>query len=82
MDLVKMHNWDISLISLPKQIRMFEELPKEHQKVVDYLQKQQQVIDVIALDLEMSVSNLATILLQLELKGIVKPIQGKIFKLS
>jgi DNA processing protein len=49
---------------------------------VDYLQKQQQVIDVIALDLEMSVSNLATILLQLELKGIVKPIQGKIFKLS
>jgi DNA processing protein len=61
---------------------LFEELPKEHQKVVDYLQKQQQVIDVIALDLEMSVSNLAIILLQLELKGIVKPIQGKIFKLS
>ena len=82
MDLVKMLNWDISPISLPKQIKLFEELPKEHQKVVDYLQKQQQVIDVIALDLEMSVSNLATILLQLELKGIVKPIQGKIFKLS
>ena len=82
MDLVKMLNWDISPIALPKQIKLFEELPKEHQKVVDYLQKQQQVIDVIALDLEMSVSNLATILLQLELKGIVKPIQGKIFKLS
>jgi DNA processing protein len=82
VDLVKMLNWDISPISLPKQIKLFEELPKEHQKVVDYLQKQQQVIDVIALDLEMSVSNLATILLQLELKGIVKPIQGKIFKLS
>ena len=57
-----MINWDISPISLPKQIKLFEEFPKEHKKVVDYLKKQQQVIDVIALDLEMSVSNLATIL--------------------
>ena len=72
----------LALLRLQKTSSIGDILAKKHQKVVDYLQKQQQVIDVIALDLEMSVSNLATILLQLELKGIVKPIQGKIFKLS
>jgi DNA processing protein len=44
--------------------------------------KEQAVIDSIALDTQIPLSQLVTILLQLELKNIVKPFPGKIFKLS
>ena len=39
-------------------------------------------MDIIALETQLPLSHLATILLQLELKNIVKPFPGKIFKLS
>ena len=45
--------------------------------------KKEEILALLRLQKTPSIGDiLATILLQLELKGIVKPIQGKIFKLS
>ena len=82
-DIVKMLNWDISKAIIPKQTRLFSDLTSNEQKIVDFLKlKEQAVIDSIALDTQIPLSQLVTILLQLELKNIVKPFPGKIFKLS
>lgn len=81
-DIVKMLNWDISNVTQPKQTKLFLDLTPNEQKVVDYLElKEQAVIDVIALDTNLPLNQLVTILLELELKNIVKPFPGKIFKL-
>ena len=81
-DIVKMLNWDISNVTQPKQTRLLLDLTPNEQKVVDYLElNEQAVIDVIALDTNLPLNQLVTILLELELKNIVKPFPGKIFKL-
>ena len=82
-DIVKMLNWDISKTTVSKQTRLFVELTDIEQKIVDFLQqKEQELLDVIALETHIPVYQLATILLQLELKNVVKPLPGKMFKLS
>ena len=82
-DIVKMLNWDISKTTTPEQTRLFLELTDVEQKIVDFLQqKEPELLDVIALETHIPVYQLATILLQLELKNIVKPLPGKMFKLS
>ena len=82
-DIVKMLNWDISKAIPPKQTRLFLDLTNDEQKIVDFLElKEQAVIDAIALETQLPLSQLVTILLQLEFKNIVKPFPGKIFKLS
>ena len=51
------------------------------QKVVDYLLKEgKQELDTIALHCSLPIYKIATILLNLELKGAVKPLPGKLFE--
>ncbi len=74
---------DVSRASAPIQKQLFIELNEDEQKVYDYLEKNgQQLLDVIALETHIPVFQLATILLQLELKNVVKPLPGKVFELS
>lgn len=81
-DLIKLLNWDIPLVSGPKQKQLFIELSEQEQKVYDYLQnKGQQLLDVISFETNLPVYQLATILLQMELKGVIKPLPGKMFEL-
>ncbi len=83
-DIVQMLNWDVDKKSVkPKQQKLFVELNETEQKVYDYLHKKgQQVLDVIALDCAIPTYTLAPILLQMELKGIIKPLPGKLFEIS
>lgn len=82
-DIVQMLNWDVSKASKPTQKQLFIELTNDEQKVYDYLQKNgQQLLDVIALEIQIPVFKLATILLQMELKNVIKPLPGKMFELS
>tara|TARA_B100000787_G_scaffold31421_1_gene21177 strand:- start:8349 stop:9449 length:1101 start_codon:yes stop_codon:yes gene_type:complete len=82
-DIIKMLNWDISGVSIPKQTKLFIELTDDQQKIVDFLQKkEQQLFDIIALETNIPVYKLASILLELELKNIITPLPGKMFKLS
>ena len=82
-DIIKMLNWDID--KKPKktiQKQLFIELNENEQKIYDYLQKNgKQVLDIIALDCNIPLFQLSSILLQMELKGITKPLAGKMFEI-
>ena len=83
-DIAKMLNWDLEsnshqLKTIQKQL--FVELNLEEQKVYDYLFKTgKQMLDVIALECNIPTYKLASLLLQLEMKGVVKPLPGKLFE--
>ena len=82
-DIAKMLNWDLSKSknSTPKQQQLFIELNEDEQKIYDYLFKNgKQLLDVIAKDCNIPAYRLASLLLQLEMKGVVKPLPGKLFE--
>ena len=81
-DVVKMLNWDIqqSKIATPLQQQLFVSLNETEQKVYDFLQqKGKQLLDVIALECDIPVYKLSSLLLEMELKGVIKPLPGKLF---
>ena len=81
-DIVKMLNWDIQQKPKPIQKQLFVELNENEQKIYDFLhEKGQQVLDVISLECSIPVFQLSSILLQMELKGILKPLPGKMFEI-
>ena len=82
-EIAQMLNWDIEQkLKTPKQQTLFVELTKDEQKIYDYLhQKGKQVLDIIALDCAIPTYTLAPLLLQMELKGVVKPLPGKLFEI-
>ncbi len=82
-DIAKMLNWDLSQgkHSKPKQHQLFIELSDVEQKTYDYLLKNgKQTIDVISLKCAIPIYKLAPMLLQLEMKGVLKPLPGKMFE--
>ena len=81
-DVAKMLNWDLHQRTAPKlQTQLFVELNTVEQKIYDYLFKNgKQVLDLIALDCQVPTYKLASLLLQLEMKGVVKPLPGKLFE--
>jgi DNA processing protein len=57
-------------------------LNENEQKIYDLLhEKGQQLLDVISLECNIPIYQLSSILLQMELKGITKPLPGKMFEL-
>ncbi|OSY89043.1 DNA processing protein DprA [Tenacibaculum holothuriorum] len=80
-DVVKMFNWDLSKASTPKQKELFVTLTETEQKLYDYLlQNGKQHLDLIALECQIPVYQLSSILVQMELKDVVKPLPGKLFE--
>lgn len=78
-DLAFMLNWK-SQNNLKKSIQpeLFISLLPDEQKVHDYLkEKTQEMLDIIAADLQIPVYQISVLLLNLELKGLVKPLPGK-----
>ena len=79
-DIVKMLNWDVQ--EKPIQKQLFIELNENEQKIYDLLhEKGQQLLDVISLECNIPVYQLSSILLQMELKGVTKPLPGKMFEI-
>lgn len=81
-DIVEMLNWDVShKKEINKQTELFINLNPTEQKIYDYLQLNgKQLLDVIALECEIPVYSLSSILIQMELKNAVKPLPGKMFE--
>ena len=81
-DLVKMLNWELkSEKSKPIQKQLFVELTEEEQPIVDFLQKEgKQLLDIISLNCKIPIQSTASILFNLEMKGVVKPLPGKLFE--
>ncbi len=82
-DIAYLLNWDID--QKPKavhQTELFVDLNDEEKIVVENLKSLQKTeIDPLALSCKIPTSKLSTILLNLELKGLVRPLPGKQFEL-
>jgi len=81
-DLVYMLNWDVNeKQSLPVQKKLFVELDKEEQKIYNFLVGHgKELLDGIALQCNIPTHKVASILLTMELKGVIKPLPGKLFE--
>ncbi len=66
----------------PQQTQLFVELTEEEKKVYRFLkEKDKELLDIIALECQIPTFKAATILLNMELKGVVRPLPGKLFQL-
>jgi DNA processing protein len=81
-DLVYQLNWDLADKAIPSiQKQLFVTLEAEEQLIYDYLQKQgKQLLDVIALSCNLPIFKTSSLLITMELKGLIRPLPGKLFE--
>ncbi len=80
-DLVYLLNWDTSPSKSGIQKQLFIELDPEERPIHDYLLKNgKQQLDSIALHCELPTYKAAGLLLEMELKGAIRPLPGKLFE--
>jgi DNA processing protein len=80
-DLVYMLNWDVQNKAKPVQKMLFVELELEEQKVYDFLLKNgKELMDIIALQCDFPIYKISGLLLKMELKGVIRPLPGKLFE--
>ena len=80
-DLIYMLNWDIEKPTKAIQKQLFVALNDDEQKVYDYLLKTgKEVMDLIAIECGFPIFKISGILLNMELKGVIRPLPGKLFE--
>ena len=82
-DLVYMLNWDVASKKEEKAIQkqLFVSLEEEEQKIYDFLVKNgKELLDLIALQCDLPIFKVSTHLLNMELKGVIRPLPGKLFE--
>ncbi|MEL1253800.1 DNA-processing protein DprA [Flavobacterium sp. DGU38] len=80
-DLVYMLNWDIKSEIKPVQKQLFVDLEPDEQKIYDFLLKNgKELLDIIALQCELPIYKISGMLLNMELKGVIRPLPGKLFE--
>ena len=80
-DLVYLLNWDVNEKPKVIQKQLFVELDETEEKIYNYLLNEgKQSLDMIALHCNFPIFKISSILLNLELKGVVKPLHGKLFE--
>ncbi|MFA9187234.1 DNA-processing protein DprA [Flavobacterium sp. FBOR7N2.3] len=80
-DLIYMLNWDIKEETKGVQKQLFVTLDSDEQKIYDYLLKTgKELMDIIALECEFPIYRISALLLNMELKGVIRPLPGKLFE--
>jgi DNA processing protein len=80
-DLIYILNWDLEKEIKPIQKQLFVTLDTDEQKVYDYLLKTgKEVMDIIALQCDFPIYRISVLLLNMELKGVIRPLPGKLFE--
>lgn len=80
-DLIYHLGWQVA-DKKPKQTSLFVELTDEEKVVFNYLKgKEKELLDIIAIECQIPTFKAATILLNMELKGVIRPLPGKLFQL-
>jgi DNA protecting protein DprA len=80
-DLIYILNWDVENKVKTIQKQLFVELELEEQKIYDFLLKSgKELLDVIALQCDFPIYRISGILLNMELKGVIRPLPGKLFE--
>lgn len=81
-DLIYLLNWDFEespTKSVQKQL--FVDLDEIEQKIYSYLQQEgKQLLDSIALDCQLPIFKTSATLLSMEMKGVIRPLPGKLFE--
>lgn len=80
-DLLYILNWNVETKSKSVQKQLFVTLDSDEQPIYDYLQKNgKEMLDIIALQCDISIQKVSGILLNMELKGVIRPLPGKLFE--
>lgn len=80
-DLIYMLNWDIEKKVKSIQKSLFVDLEPDEQKVYDFLIKNgKELLDIIALQCDFPIFKISGVLLNMELKGVIRPLPGKLFE--
>jgi DNA processing protein len=82
-DIIEAMGWDRKPTQLNIQKKIFEELAPNENLIVEAIQQASELhVDQIQIITRLSGSTLAATLLQLELKGIIRQLPGKIFSVT
>ncbi len=80
-DLIYILNWNLQENAKPLQKQLFVTLDADEQKVYDYLLTTgKEVMDIIALQCDFPIYRISGLLLNMELKGVIRPLPGKLFE--
>lgn len=80
-DLVYILNWDLKEKPKAVQKQLFVSLEGEEKAVYDYLMSNgKELLDIIALECGFPIHRTSSLLLGMELKGVVRPLPGKLFE--
>lgn len=81
-DLIYNLNWELdSKPTKSVQKQLFVTLENDEQLIYDYLQKNgKQILDIIAIECSFPIFRISSILLNMELKGVIRPLPGKLFE--
>lgn len=81
-DLIYMLNWELDQKEKPVvQKKLFVELDEQEKKIYNFLNVNgKEILDIIALQCDIPIFKVASVLLNMELKGVVKPLPGKLFE--
>lgn len=82
-DLIYMLNWQLEEKIKPVQKQLFVELDEEEKQLYHFLKDHgKEQLDLIALNCCIPTFKAATLLLNMELKGVIRPLPGKLFELA
>ena len=83
LDIPYVLNWNVERQkSKPIQKQLFVDLTTEETIVFKYLrEKNKELLDVIAIDCKIPTYKLAGLLITMELKGVIRPLPGKLFEI-
>lgn len=82
-DIIYMLGWELEKTQKPKQTQLFVELDEEEKTVFRFLKdKEKELLDIIALECNLPAYKAASILMNMEIKGVVRPLPGKLFQLA
>lgn len=81
-DLIEMLNWESQLnVKKPIQKQLFVDLTENEQLIYDFLaQNGKEMIDLISLNCKLPIHQTTSLLFNLEMKGMVKPLPGKLYE--
>ncbi len=81
-DLIELLNWDLGTTNVKSiQKQLFVELTEVEQLIYDFLlENGKQLLDLISLNCKLPIHQTTTLLFNLEMKGVVKPLPGKLFE--
>jgi DNA processing protein len=81
-DLIYMLGWELEEKPKQQQTQLFVDLTEEETTIFNYLKdKDKELFDIIAIECKIPTYKVASILLAMELKNVIRPLPGKLFQL-